>query len=100
MGAMMLPSKIAVTFFDDFAARSKREERLAPADLARLICNTIASQKSQLPWLKLARFGNTRSDKNSLRHDDNLTTISGIETDYDGEMVSFEAAVEIAEKAG
>ena len=37
--------------------------------------------------------------KNSLRHDDNVLAISGIEGDYDGERVSFDDAVEIAEKA-
>src|SRR4051794_21881908 len=95
---MSAPDAIPITFFTDCAARSKHEEVLAPAELARKIEQTVAAEKAWLPWLKLARFGNVRSDKKSLRHDLNVQAISGIEADYDGEVVSFDKAVEIAEK--
>jgi hypothetical protein len=52
-----------------------------------------------LPWIKLARFGDVKSDKKSLRHDGNVTAITGVEADYDGEVISFDEAVEVAEKA-
>jgi len=64
------------------------------------IAEMVAPEKARLPWLKLGRFGQMRSDKNSLRHDANLLAITGIEADYDGEKISFDEAVEIAEKAG
>ena len=78
---MSAPDAVPVTFFTDYAARSKREETLAPAELARKIEQTAAAEKARLPWLKLARFGTIRSDKNSLRHDPNVLAISGIEAD-------------------
>ena len=94
----MIPPAIPVTFFTDYAARLKREEPLAPHELARRIKEMVAPEKARLPWLKLARFGSIRSDKNSLRHDANVLAIGGIEADYDGARISFDEAVEIAEK--
>jgi hypothetical protein len=89
-----------VTFFDDFAAGAKRQSSLTLDELAARIRSTSAPRKDQLPWLKLARFGNAKTDKGSLRHDRNLIAVSGIEADYDGGLVSFEEAVETAGKAG
>jgi hypothetical protein len=90
---------ITVTFFADAQARSKREEAVQLEDLVGMIRSTTAGAKADLPWLKLARFDNIRSDKGALRHDANVLSISGVELDYDGETVSFDEAVEIAEKA-
>jgi hypothetical protein len=74
----MIPTQqIAVTFFGDYAAREKREEALAADELAGRIRTMIAPEKQRLPWLKLARFGFQRSDKNSLRHDANVIAITG-----------------------
>jgi putative DNA primase/helicase len=94
-----LDRPIAVTLFGDYAATRKREELTTLRHLAGRIASTTAPTKAQLPWLKLARFGEARTDKGSLRHDANLMTITGVEADYDGEEVSFEDAVEIATKA-
>ncbi len=91
---------IAVTFFADYRAKLKREERLAPVELARRIECTIGPEKARLPWLKLARFGSARSRQGSLRHDKNMLSISGVEADYDGERVCFDAAIDTAEKQG
>jgi hypothetical protein len=93
-------ARFAVTFFDDYAAREKRQQVLTVDELAALIRDTTAPTKDRLPWLKLARFGNARSPHDSLRHDRNVICITGIEADYDGERVGVEEAVEIASKAG
>jgi hypothetical protein len=37
-----------------------------------------------------------RTHRGSLRHDANIVSISGIEADYDGEVMSFEEATKIA----
>ena len=76
---MMIPPAIHVTFFPGYAAKAKREELISPHDLARLIEETIASEKARLPWLKLARFGDLRTTQNSLRHDANVLAMTGIE---------------------
>jgi hypothetical protein len=93
-------NKIVVTFFDDWAARTKREEELDLSELAARIREAHAPVKAQLPWLKLARFGDRRTSKGCLRHDDNVIAITGVELDYDAGAMPFDRAVEIAEKAG
>lgn len=84
--------KVVVTFFADFAATTKREEQITLAALAELVRTTDATSKETLPWLKFARFGDTRTDHGSLRSNDNVLAITGVEGDYDGERLSFEEA--------
>lgn len=55
--------------------------------------------KESCPWVKLARFGEQRTAKGSLRHDENVQEIYGIEGDYDGEQVQPEQAVALLEAA-
>src|SRR5262249_96576 len=74
-------SGVSVTFFPDFAARTKREETMTLTAIAEIIQTTAAPEKGRLPWLKMAKFGGLRSPKNSLRHDDNVIRISGVEAD-------------------
>ena len=90
----------AVTIFGDHAAQDKRQESLTTEGLAELIRATSAPEKARLPWLKLARFGNARTPKGSLRHDRNVIACSGLEADYDGGKIGFAEAVETIEKAG
>lgn len=56
--------------------------------------------KDSCPWIKLATFGNLRSKKNSLRHNANVLSISGVEGDYDGEVMTPEEAIEALERHG
>jgi predicted P-loop ATPase len=84
---------IHVTFFPDFAAKSYTTDNLTLRDLRERVLNASARKKDNLPWLKLAVFGNRRSDKNSLRHDANVERITGIEIDYDIEEVAFADAL-------
>ena len=91
---------IAVTFFRNYAATTKHEEALRLHDLANRISTTSASSKAKLPWLKLARFGHHRTGMNSLRSNENVLTISGVEGDYDRERVPFDDACEILRQAG
>jgi hypothetical protein len=91
---------VTVTFFPNSAAKTKREETLTLAKLAALIKRAHAAQKEDLPWLKLARFGEQRSDKNSLRHDANVLAITGIEADYDRKEMSLAEANDRMARAG
>jgi hypothetical protein len=97
--ASALDRPFAVTFFGKATATSKHEERFTLRSLASRVRTVTAPAKARLPWLKLARFGELKSDKNSLRHDANVLAISGIEGDYDGEKVPFAEAVERLAKA-
>jgi hypothetical protein len=92
--------EVVVTFFTDHTAATKREERLSLTTLAERIHITAAPAKEKLPWLKLARFGDTRTEKGSLRHNANLVAISGIEADYDRGEMSLADAKDIIARAG
>lgn len=93
-------STFVVTFFPTYAATTKSEEALTLSALAERIRDTSAPRKEMLPWLKLARFGNKRTDKGSLRHDANVLAISGVEADYDGERVTIDEACKALEQQG
>jgi len=95
-----LDKPLAVTFFTDAAARTKREELYSLRSLATRINAITAARKTGLPWLKLARFGQLRTDKGSLRHDANVITISGIEADYDGGAMTVDEACELLNQQG
>ena len=96
----MIASDLTVTFFFDYTAAKKREERLTLQALAERIEKTTQRSKANLPWLKLARFGDAKTDKGSLRNDGNMLAITGVEADYDGEQISLEDAEERLIKAG
>ena len=89
----MSAEPIAVSLFDDVFARSIRLESMTLEQLAELIRSVTKPFKPQLPLLKLSRFGSTAvPHTGSYRHDQNLVACSGIEGDYDGEVVSCESA--------
>jgi len=105
MTALAIPApadslRFAVTFFQDHAASSKHEEFYTLPSLAARIRATTATEKRRLPWLKLARFGEQRTEKGSLRHDANMLAVSGIEADYDAGDIPMVEAVERLNKAG
>src|SRR5215469_5255759 len=91
---------LLVTFFDDWEARTKLEERLTLNALAERIRITTAPQKDLLPWLKFARFGSLPSKGGSLRWNGNVLALSGVVGDYDGKRMSPEEAGERLDKAG
>src|SRR5262249_34339367 len=75
----MTGARFAVTFFADHGAQTNNQRILTLPELAQLIRNTTAPEKARLPWLKLARFGNAKTQKGSLRHDRNVIACSGLE---------------------
>ena len=89
---------VLVTFFANAAATKFNPEHIMLPTLRERILKTSAGAKARLPWLKLAKFGSKRSDKGSLRHDANVIWISGVEVDYDGEVVALDEAMRILKK--
>jgi predicted P-loop ATPase len=85
--------KVSFTFFKDEYASSLTTKSVTLPELRGLILATNGQTKGSLPWLKGARFGNKRSDKNSLRTDENVLGFDLIELDYDKDKVSFDEAV-------
>jgi hypothetical protein len=97
-GALDRP--ITVTIFPSISGAVKNEVTLSLRDLASQIPLTVAPAKENLKLIKLGRFGNVRSRKGSLRHDDNLIELCGVEGDYDGEVMPPAEMAEALERAG
>jgi hypothetical protein len=95
-----LDRPLPVTFFADGRARTKTQETVTLRKLAPRVENTRATEKSKLPWLKLATFGDTPTPKGCLRHDANVLSVSGLEGDYDGEAMPMGEAAELLDRAG
>lgn len=91
---------MTVTFFENEAARTKREERCTISALASRIYAATAPAKAALRWLKCAKFGDHRSEKDSLRCNANVLACSGCEADYDAGKVAFQVAVDCLRSAG
>lgn len=89
-----------ITLFEDVRARRRDEREVNFTELVKLISTTTGHRKSDLPLLKLATFGEDRTDKGSLRHDSNVRLVYGLECDYDGEKVTFEEAETLARASG
>ncbi len=100
MGLSPLDTPIMFTFFSDYSAQTKNQEAYTLRGIAPRIRAITASDKSKLPWLKAATFGDLRTDKNSLRNDANVLAVTGLEADYDGNKVPLDEAIEILEKQG
>jgi hypothetical protein len=88
-----------VTFFASAAATTLSTEKVSLSELREKILTTTRDAKAKLPWLKLATFGDQRSDGKSLRHDKNVRMLSGIETDYDAETIAFDDALAVIKNA-
>ena len=95
-----LDTPIAVTFFPDQSAQSKREETLTLRQLKTRIEAARAPSKAQLEWLKLATFNDQRSPKGSLRHNANIARVTGIEIDCDDNETQPMEAVRRLQAAG
>jgi len=96
----LLASDFLVTTFRHASGDRKEEQRFALEELQAKILSTTAPTKAALPWLKLARFGDAKTKRGSLRHDANVLAITGIEADYDAEEIAFGDAVERLAGAG
>ena len=92
--------RLTVTFIkDETGAEMYRMDMTLP-QLAERIRSQSAASKMALPWLKLALFGNQRSDKNSLRTNVNTLQITGIEVEHDDGEIAFGAALATVLNAG
>jgi hypothetical protein len=91
---------LAVSMFADVKAQRIEPNHLSLRQLQDRLNTTTARDKAALPLVKLATFGDARTDKGSLRHDANLLRVSGVEGDYDAGAVSPQDAAERLRQAG
>jgi hypothetical protein len=103
MTPKIIPSinKLSFTVFTDLLAKKINKKR-ASWDSICAVLRTPPEypKKSSCPLIKLAKFGGTPTALGSLRSNDNMTHISGIEGDYDGEQVSIQDAHNRLQKGG
>ena len=79
-----------VTLFPSTAATTASETPWDSERIASLIRHESARTKMALPMLKLARFGEARSNHGCLRNDANLVEVTNIKSDYDGGELKLE----------
>lgn len=99
-GFSPLDRPLAITRFNSKQADQKRDVTTSLRQLESKIKTIVKPDKDSCPWVKLARFGNTKTDKNSLRHDANVLQIDGIEGDYDAGDMPIEVAAGRLKAAG
>jgi hypothetical protein len=91
---------VQFTIFPDNYARKKQEKTLTLAQMALVMAETVAPRKDLLPLLKLAVFGDVKSDRGCLRIDRNMRECTGIEIEHDAGTVPWKRAKKILTEAG
>lgn len=101
VGASVGRQVIEFTEFPDRMAMSRRTRTSTWPDFVQMLATppSVAAKDKQ-PLLKLATFGERRTEGGCYRTDKNVLQISGIEGDYDAEKVSPEEAVAALERHG
>jgi hypothetical protein len=94
-----LDRPLTITRFNSVGASKKREVVTSLRQLESTIKSITKTDKASLPWLKLASFGDDRTDKNSLRHDANVLAVNGIEADYDAGAITMGNAAKLLKEA-
>ena len=89
-----LDRPIDITVFPSAKASSQSRKRTSLRDLAAVVNVSTAPRKAGLPLIKLATFGDKKTDAGCYRSDVNMIAIDGVEGDYDGELVSLDEAAE------
>jgi hypothetical protein len=84
---------VYLTRFPDQYAQKLDYLTIPLAGLGKYIQTVSAAHKAELPYFKLAIFGDKRTPHNSLRSNANIVKLTGIEADYDAGKISFEEAV-------
>ena len=90
-----MSKNITVTHWDDVRGQSKAEKEYTWPEFYSWL-QTIPRQpvKENSPLIKLAAFGEKRSDKNCLRIDQNVLHVSGIEGDGDNGKLTVDQVKE------
>ena len=98
MNALDLP--LTVTLFSSVTASSLTRQAATLRELQAMALDTAAAEKSALPLIKLAEFGDYRTPGGSLRNNRNVQSICGAEGDYDGQVMTLNQAAEGATGRG
>lgn len=98
---MGVASPLVTVFSDKQGTRINTVREMDFEELERVIrAVKPAPAKENLPLLKLARFGESRSERGALRHDANVVEVFGIEGDYDDKSMPMGHAAELLSARG
>ncbi|MEY6431687.1 AAA family ATPase [Thioalkalicoccus limnaeus] len=90
---------IEFTLWPDWFAKARAGMAADWAAICELIkSEPVRPSKDKCRLIKLATFGDARTDKGSLRHDANVIVVTGIEGDHDAGGMAPEAAIEVLER--
>jgi hypothetical protein len=95
-----LDSELAATLFHSKRGDTLKRIKISLRSFADQMANHEKPSKDALPLIKLARFDDIKTDKGSLRHDSNVTQVSGIECDYDAGTMPMSEAAGLLKAAG
>jgi len=86
-------TQIHWTEFKDKSGVTKYDYQGSWSDLVqRLKTVGTFSDKSRCPWIKVATFGDKKTPHGSLRSNENVLLVYGVEVDYDGEVITISEA--------
>jgi hypothetical protein len=88
------------TLFDDQFALGRMCLTATLDQMAHNISVTHKDSKSELPWVKMALFGNNKGETGCYRRNENVIALTGCEGDYDGGPITFAKAIKRLKKAG
>jgi P4 family phage/plasmid primase-like protien len=92
---------LKITIFKTVKANEKEEIAFSTWDeLFHYLTSNTYPSKADCPLFKMARFGDKRSATRSLRHNENIVAIAGIEADYDAGKMTILEAKNLLENAG
>lgn len=95
------PQALHLSVFPDLSARTIEPRTMPWAEVVEMIRRPDEwPSKHAMPLLKLATFGDNRTDRGSLRHDGNIVELSGVEGDYDAGQMPMGEALRRLEAAG
>ena len=78
-----------ITIFQDAGGvRGAAHDVTWPQVVAQCVAPPTYPSKQDCPLIKLATFGEQRTERGSLRHSANILTVSGVELDYDAGTVT------------
>lgn len=91
--------RLQYSIFPDLTGNTIIPQNKSWEELCYGLANPIEyGSKTACHLLKLATFGDIRSDRNCLRNDANIIEIYGLEGDYDGEVITPREAVVMLEQ--
>lgn len=87
-----LDRPLQVTLFSGTTDVGKRDKSCSLRQLSTLVHADERARKSELPMIKLGRFGENRGNGKALRNDANLRSFCGVEGDHDAGTMSVSDA--------